>query len=138
MITKFRKYNEMVSAEDMQQSLNFGIEKSDAQQTNPNAPVQKDPNIQKTANLKVTDIQNRINQITQQKKLINDEIIRLQGAQRDLAPNNPSDPQNAQKLKVFTDDQQEKIKIQQQKLKVLDDEIKNLQNEVSRHKQNYM
>ena len=138
MITKFSKYNEMVNAEDMKNALNVGIEQGEAQKVNPNQPQPKDTNMQKSANLKVTDIQNRINQINIQKKLISDEIIKLQGAQRDLAPNNPNDPQNAQKLKIFTDDQQQKIEIQQQKLKLFDDEIKNLQSEIARNKQNYM
>ena len=90
------------------------------------------------ANLKVTDIQGRITQLSQQKQLVSQEIIKLQGAQRDLAPNNPSDPQNAQKLKIFTQDQQEKIKIQQDKLKNIDAEIKNLQSEIARNKETYL
>lgn len=128
----------MVNADDMKNALNMGIEQSNAQKPNTNQPQQKDNTMKNSANLKVTDIQNRINQINIQKKLISDEIIKLQGAQRDLAPNNPNDPQNAQKLKIFTDDQQQKIEIQQQKLKLFDDEIKNLQSEIARHKQNYM
>lgn len=128
----------MVNAGDMKNALNMSIEQGEAQQPNTNQPQPKDANMQKSANLKVTDIQNRINQINIQKKLINDEIIKLQGAQRDLAPNNPGDPKNAEKLKIFTDDQQQKIEIQQQKLKLFDDEIKNLQSEIERHKQNYM
>lgn len=137
MITKFSKYNEMINSGDMKNSLDLGIEQS-TQTNNPNQPPQKDTNMQKSATLKITDIQNRINQINLQKKLIGDEIIKLQGAQRDLAPNNPNDPQNAQKLKIFTDDQQQKIKIQQQKLQIFDDEIKNLTSEIERNKQNYM
>jgi len=138
LITKFSKFNEMVTSQDMKNNLNLNIEKGDAQQ--PNAQQQQKPNagIQKNANVKVTDIQGRINQIEEQKKIINQEIINLQSAQRDLAPNNPNDPQNAQKLKIFNNDQMEKIKIQQQKLKVFDDEIKNLQSEVARHQQNYL
>jgi hypothetical protein len=129
----------MVTAQDMQNNLNLGIEKTDAQQPNPNQkPLQQNAGIQKNATLKVTDIQQRIIDLNNQKKLVNQEIINLQGAQRDLMPNNPNDPQNTQKQKVFSQDQQEKIKIQQQKLKVLEDEIKNLQSEISRNKQNYL
>ncbi len=138
MITKFDQFNEMVTSQDMKNNLDLGIEKTDAQQPNPNQPQQQNAGIQKNATLKVTDVQQRILDLNNQKKIVNQEIINLQGAQRDLAPNNPGDPQNAQKLKVFVNDQQEKIKIQQQKLKVLDDEIKNLQSEIARHKQNYL
>lgn len=137
MITKFNKFNEMLTSQDMKNNLNLNIEKGDA--ANPQQPNnQKDNGMQKNANIKITDIQNRINQINQEKSLINKDIINLQGTQRDLAPNNPNDPQNAQKLKIFTEDQKEKINIQQQKLKLLDDEIKNLQSEIVRHRQNYM
>lgn len=131
-------FNEMITSQDMKNNLDLGIEKTDAKPVDPNAPLPKNTAIQKDANLKITDIQARINQINQQKALINQEIVKLQGAQRDLAPNNPNDPQNAEKLKVFTKDQQEKIDIQTQKVKILDQEIKNLQAEVARHQQNYL
>ena len=140
MIKTFIQFtNEMVTSQDMKNNLNLGIEKQGATQPNPNQPVQQ-PNtgIQKTATLKVTDIQQRILQLNNERKIANDEIIRLEGAQRDLAPNNPGDPQNAQKLKIFTDDQQAKIKIQQQKVAALDAEVKNLQFEVARNQQNYL
>lgn len=138
MITKFDQFNEMVTSQDVKNNLDLGIEKTDDQQPNPNQQPQQNAGIQKNATLKVTDVQQRILDINNQKKIVNQEIINLQGAQRDLAPNNPGDPQNDQKLKVFVNDQQEKIKIQQQKLKVLDDEIKNLQIEIARHKENYL
>ena len=141
MIKNFKQFNEAITSQDMKNNLDLNIEKTDAanpdQQQN-QQPQQKDANIQKNANLKVTDIQGRITQLSQQKQLVSQEIIKLQGAQRDLAPNNPSDPQNAQKLKIFTQDQQEKIKIQQDKLKNIDAEIKNLQSEIARNKETYL
>ena len=134
MIINFKKFNEMVSAQDTKNMLNFNIEKGSVQgNINTN-----DKNIQKLATLKITDINNRIKQIEEQKKLINNEIIKLQNAQRDLAPNNPNDPKNAEKLKIFVDDQSKKIEIQKQKIDILNKEIENLKNEVERHKSNYM
>lgn len=140
MIKKFNDFvSEMVTSQDMKNNLDLGIEKQDA--TNPaNQPQQQqqDKTLQKTANLKVTDIQVRINQLGLQKQAVNQEILKLQDAQRDLRPNNPQDPQNAQKQKVFDTDQQTKIKIQQDKLKVLDAEIQNLQQEITRNKEKYL
>ena len=142
MIKTFIQFtNEMVTSQDMKNNLNLGIEKQGATQPDPNKaqqPQQPNTGIQKSATLKVTDIQQRILQLNNERKIANDEIIRLEGAQRDLAPNNPGDPQNAQKLKIFTDDQQAKIKIQQQKVAALDAEVKNLQAEVSRNQQTYL
>lgn len=140
MITKFSKFNEKFDAKDMQNSLEYGIEQQDQKQGQNNTQnVQtKDPNMQNAAKLKITDIQNRIGQLNQQRSLISNEIIKLQNAQRDLMPNNPDDPNNAKNQKEFTDDQTEKIKIQQSKLQALNDEIKNLQKEVSRNQQKYM
>ncbi len=137
MITKFNKFNEKFNASDMRNSLDLGIEQDNAkpQGSQPNA---QDPALKNAAQLKVTDIQNRINQINQQRSLISKEIINLQNAQRDLMPNNPEDPDNAKNQKVFNEDQTEKIKIQQMKLQTLNDEIKNLQKEISRHQQKYM
>lgn len=122
----------MLTSQDTMNNLNLDIEKNDL-----NKP-KKDVGMQKNANIKITEIQNRINQINQEKSLINKGIINLQSSQRDLAPNNPNDPDNSKKLKIFIDDQKQKINIQQQKLKLLDEEIKNLQEEITRHKQNYM
>lgn len=138
MIKKFDKFvSEMVTAQDMQNNLNLGIEKTEATPPDKN-PQPIDADTQKQANLKVTDIQNRINQITALKKQVNQEIINLQAAQRDLMPNNPTDPKNAEKQRTFTEEQKEKINIQQQKLKVLDDEIKNLQKQVAQNKEKYL
>jgi hypothetical protein len=133
-----KTFNEMVTAQDMQNNLNLGIEKTDAKPPDPNAPLPKNVDMQKNVNLKITDIQQRINQLGQQKQIVNQEIINLQGAQRDLMPNNPNDPKNAEKQKIFNQDQQTKIEIQQRQLKVLDDQIKNLQSEIARHKENYL
>jgi uncharacterized small protein (DUF1192 family) len=140
MIKKFDEFiKEMVSSQDMKNNLDLNIEKGDA--TNPanNQPQQQQNQaMQKNANLKVTDIQARINTLNQQKQAVNQEILKLQDAQRDLRPNNPNDPQNAQKQKVFDTDQQTKIKIQQDKLKVLEAEIQNLQQEIARNKEKYL
>jgi len=140
MIKKFNDFvSEMVTSQDMKNNLDLGIEKQDA--ANPANQQQQQPQdktLQKTANLKVTDIQARINQLGLQKQAVNQEILKLQDAQRDLRPNNPQDPQNAQKQKVFDTDQQTKIKIQQDKLKVLDAEIQNLQQEITRNKEKYL
>ena len=133
-----KTFNEMVTSQDMVNNLNLGIEKTDAANPDPNKPVQKNADVQKNANLKITDIQNRINQLTQQKNLVNQEIINLQGAQRDLMPNNPADPKNAEKQKIFTQDQQAKIEIQKRQLQVLEDQIKNLQSEIQRNRENYL
>ena len=140
MIKNFKQFNEMVTSQDMKNALDLGIEKSNAPQPNQQQQQQQQqPQAQqKNANLKVTDIQSKITQLAQQKQIVNQEIINLQDAQRDLMPNNPGDPQNAQKQKIFMDDQQEKLKIQQQKLKLLDDEIKNLQVEIGRNKEKYL
>lgn len=138
MITKFSKFNEKFDANDMKNSLDYGVEQqnqttADSQNTQPN-----DPGMKNAAQLKITDIQNRIGQLTQQRALISNEIIKLQNAQRDLMPNNPDDPNNAKNQKEFTEDQTEKVTIQQQKLQALNDEIKNLQKEISRNQQKYM
>lgn len=137
MIKKFDQFvNELVTAQDMQKNLDLGMEKTEATPPDKNPPI--DADTQKQANLKVTDIQGRINQINQQKKLINQEIINLQAAQRDLMPNNPTDPKNGEKQRTFMEDQKEKINIQQQKLKVLDDEVKNLQKQIAQNQQKYL
>jgi len=136
MITKFKKFYEAYNSKDMMNSLDLGIENDDnkviAQQG------QNKQELRNAATLKITDIKNRITQLTQQKSLINNEIVKLQNAQRDLMPNNPDDPNNAKTQKEFIDDQTEKIKIQQTKLQTLDEEIKNLQKEISRNQQKYM
>lgn len=139
MIKKFNDFvSEMVTSQDMKNNLDLGIEKQNAANPANQQQQPQDKTLQKTANLKVTDIQARINQLGLQKQATNQEILKLQDAQRDLRPNNPQDPQNAQKQKVFDTDQQTKIKIQQDKLKVLDAEIQNLQQEITRNKEKYL
>lgn len=133
-----KSYNEMVNSQDMQKQLDLGIEQSDAQKPDPNKPAQQNMDLQKNANLKITEIQQKIIDLGKQKQLVNQEIINLQNAQRDLAPNNPNDPDNAKKLQQFTQDQQQKMEIQKRQLQVLDDQIKNLQEEITRHKENYL
>lgn len=129
----------MVNSQDMMNNLNLNIEKTGAQKpdTNPK-PMSLDPNFKKQATLKVTDTQQRINQIREEIKLVNQEIINLQNAQRDLIPNNPSDPNNAKNRQVFMNDQKEKMGIQQAKLKALTDEVNNLQKEITRNKNTYL
>lgn len=142
MIKTFIQFinEEMVTSTDMQNNLDLGIEKQNAQNpaNQPQTNQPQDKNLQKTANLKVTDIQGRITQLNQQKQLVNQEIIKLQDAQRDLMPNNMGDPQNAQKQQIFIKDQQEKLKIQQDRLKNFDAEIQNLQKEIGRNKEKYL
>ena len=140
MIKKFEQFiNEVITSDQMKNQLDLGIEKQDAQKPDPNAPPPKpDQGTQKDATLKVTDIQNKINQLTQQKTLVNQEIINLQNAQRDLRPNNATDPNNKANQSIFDKDQQEKTKIQQDKLANIDAEIRNLQAEIGRNKQKYL
>lgn len=138
MITKFSKFNEKFDANDMKNSLDYGVEQQSQTNANPQSTQPNDPTIKNAAQLKITDIQNRIGQLNQQRKLISDEIIKLQNAQRDLMPNNPDDPNNAKNQKEFTEDQTEKVNIQQSKLLALNNEIKNLQKEMSRNQQKYM
>jgi uncharacterized small protein (DUF1192 family) len=137
MIKTFKQFNEAFNADDMRNSLDYGIEKN--QNKLAQNPDQKNSelNLKNDAKLKITDIENRMRIIDQQKKLITDEIIKLQNAQRDLMPNNPDDPNNAKTQQEFVADQTEKINIQQAKVQALDDEIANLQKEVERNKQKY-
>jgi len=141
MIKKFEQFvNEVITSDQMKNQLDLGIEKQDAQKPDPNAQQQQKPDqgTQKNATLKVTDIQNKINQLAQQKTLVNQEIINLQNAQRDLRPNNVNDPNNKANQSIFDKDQQEKTKIQQDKLANIDAEIRNLQAEIGRNKQKYL
>jgi uncharacterized small protein (DUF1192 family) len=131
MITKFKIF-EKITPEDFQKNTELMM---DIQ--NQENDAAKDQDQTKLSNLKVTDINNRIQFLNKEKEMINQEIIKLQDNQRNLAPNNPNDPQNAQKLKQFTDDQTNKLKIQQQKLNLFDQEIKNLSSEIERNKKLY-
>jgi hypothetical protein len=139
MIKKFNEFiNELVTSTDMQNNLNLNIEKGDAQ--NPaksQQNQQQDKGLQKSLNLKVTDIQGRITELGKQKQLCSQEIVNLQNSLRDLMPNNPGDPNNAKNQQDFTKQQQEKINIQKQKLDVLNKEILNLQGEITRNKNKY-
>lgn len=138
MIKTFKQFNERITSGDMKNAIDFRIEKDNAQ--NPTIQNQKEKPIddQKNANLKITDIQNQINQLNQQKQNLNQEIINLENAQRDLMPNNPSDPNNAKNQKIFMDTQKAKILNNQNILKGIEEKIKLLQNEISRNKEKYL
>jgi len=132
MITKFLKYTEAVDYNDAKNILNYKLDDNEASKDN------KDIDLKKDTNLKISDLLNRIKDITEQKKMIEEQIIKLQSAQRDLAPNNPNDPKNAEKLKMFTNDQMDKIRIQKLKIDAYNQEIDNLKKEIERHKNNYL
>lgn len=139
MITKFKQFNEKLTPDDMKNAIDLNIEMGDAQKQNPNQLNQKAPlELQKNANLKITDIQKQIDYLTQQKQNINQEIINLENAQRDLMPNNLNDPNNSKNQKIFTDTQKAKIQNNRNILKALDDKIKLLQGEISRNKEKYL
>lgn len=133
MITKFNLFKEAVDFNDTKNILDLNLD--NAQKVDPN---KKDPEQIKNANLKIMDVQKRILQLNEQKKLINNEIIKLQSAQRDLVPNNPNDPKNAENVKNFLTNQQEQINIQTQKLNAFDAEILNLQKQVEILKKQYL
>jgi hypothetical protein len=141
MITKFYQFiNEVVSAKDYRNVIDFRMETGDKtpQQMKNEKPTEVDRSINKNSQTKITDISNRVQQLNKEKQMVSQEIIKLEDSQRELMPNNPQDPQNAQKQKQFTDDMKTKIGIQRQKLDVLNKEIVNLQQDVSTKKQKYM
>lgn len=130
MITKFKIF-EQTTPEEYKNNIDMKLA------LEPNNINKKNPELTKQSNLKITDIQGKIEYLNKQKALINQEIIKLQDAQRDLMPNNINDPQYQQKAKEFLDDQKQKMDIQKNKLALFDKEIKNLQDEIARNKNRY-
>jgi len=130
MITKFKIF-EAITPDDFKKDTELNIEIDD----NRNNAADKD--LKNQSNLKITDIQNKIQFLNKQKIEINKEIIKLQDAQRDLVPNNTNDPKNAEKIKTFIDDQKQKMLIQQNKLDLFNKEIDNLSKEIERNKKKY-
>lgn len=135
MITKFKLFLEALSSDDYKNILDLDIEKKDAAQKN---NIENDSDINKNANLKITEIKNKIDQIEKQKEEINKELLKLQDFQRDMAPNDPNDPKNSDKLKSFLSEQKNKIEIQKSKLKIFDDEINSLKIDMDKIKKTYL
>jgi hypothetical protein len=135
MITKFKLFLEALSSDDYKNILDLDIEKKDAAQKN---DIKNDSDINKNANLKITEIKNKIDQIEKQKEEINKELLKLQDFQRDMAPNDPNDPKNSDKLKSFLSEQKNKIEIQKSKLKIFDDEINSLKIDMDKIKKTYL
>lgn len=135
MITKFKLFLEALSSDDYKNILDLDIEKKDAAQKN---DIKNDSDINKNANLKITEIKNKIDQIEKQKEEINKELLKLQDFQRDMAPNDPNDPKNSDKLKSFLIEQKNKIEIQKSKLKIFDDEINSLKIDMDKIKKTYL
>lgn len=135
MITKFKLFLEALSSDDYKNILDLDIEKKDAAQKN---NIKNDSDINKNANLKITEIKNKIDQIEKQKEEINKELLKLQDFQRDMAPNDPNDPKNSDKLKSFLSEQKNKIEIQKSKLKIFDDEINSLKIDMDKIKKTYL
>jgi hypothetical protein len=135
MITKFKLFLEALSSDDYKNILDLDIEKKDAAQKN---NIKNDSDINKNANLKITEIKNKIDHIEKQKEEINKELLKLQDFQRDMAPNDPNDPKNSDKLKSFLSEQKNKIEIQKSKLKIFDDEINSLKIDMDKIKKTYL
>lgn len=135
MITKFKLFLEALSSDDYKNILDLDIEKKDDAQKN---NIKNDSDINKNANLKITEIKNKIDQIEKQKEEINKELLKLQDFQRDMAPNDPNDPKNSDKLKSFLSEQKNKIEIQKSKLKIFDDEINSLKIDMDKIKKTYL
>lgn len=131
MIIKFKMFLEELSSDDYKKILDLNIEKDSDQNKN-------DSDTNKNANLKINEIKNKIQQIQKQKEDINNELSKLEDIQRDMAPNNPNDPKNQDKLKAFLEEQKNKIDLQKNKLKLFEDEIISLQNELEKIKKTYL
>jgi len=136
MIKTFKQFYEALTSGDMKNAIDLTIQKQDAIKQNPNQQQQpKQPQnatVQKQANIKVTDLQKRIDALTQQKQQIANEVEQLTAAQRDLAPT------DSNQLKVFNQQQEAQIKSKQNLLNALDQEIKNIQNSIATNKQTYL
>lgn len=138
MIKTFKQFNEAITSDDMKNAINLNMEKQDKQKVDPNAQQQKPQDLQKNANVSVTNLQKYIDDLNIQKQRISDEIGQLENAQRDLMPNNPSDPNNAKNQKLFVDGQQAKIKNNQNLLNALEEKIKLLQAQIINNKEKYL
>lgn len=133
-------FTEAVTLQDTKNSLELGIEtqnkqaqqQSQQQIKNPNQINKQDPDLQKNANIKITDLQKTLEDLNRQKMNITQELTKLQDAQRELAPTDPK------QLKLFQDEQKAKITNSQNLIKAFDERIKIIQGEIARNKVKYL
>lgn len=124
---------EVITAQDYKNKIELDMEIAQKENEKPNNTVDD----QKLAKLKITDIQKKIEFLNKQKSDIISEITRLQDNQRNLMPDNPSDPNNKTNQQKFIAEQTEKITAQRNKLSAFDQEIKLLQKDIERNKGKY-
>jgi hypothetical protein len=137
MIKTFKQFYEALTSTDMKNAIDLTIQKSQApnpqqqqqqqQQQNPNDQITK-----QQATIKVTDLQKEINNLTIQKQNVAKEVDNLNNAQRDLAPTDPN------QLKIFNQQQAEKMKANQDLLKALDQKILAIKNSITASKKTYL
>jgi len=123
---------EIITAQDYKNKLELDMETAEDEKN-----IKDEGDLQKLSKLKITDIQRKMEFLNKQKADISGEITKLQNIQRDMMPDNPSDPNNKANQQKFIEEQNQKILAQQNKLKAFDDEIKLLKSEIDRNKKKY-
>lgn len=138
MITKFELFIEKIGFNDMKNAINLNIEMGEQTPQKQGQQPNSNDDIKNTANTNITNLQNYINNLQAQKQKISEEIVQLENAQRDLVPNNPTDPNNDNNIKTFIDSQKAKIENNRKLLSGLEEKIKLFQDQISTNKEKYL